>query len=764
MLKTLGSWVVKNRIFVFLIWIILLIPGAYGALNINDVLIGEANNPKGSENDRLNQLLVDQFPQQTIHNVLIVLESQKVQVSKEPFKGIFEKFVNTINQSEGIVSTLTFQQNPIMLSPDKKKTYLMINLDAGTDKEADTLAVALRNKLNQIALPDGIAVYFTGGPFFTRDVVAISSKDGFKAELRVLPLVLILLILVYGGLVAAGMPLLTGVISVTLTLGVLYFLGHYLEITSMSKNITTMIGLGVGIDYSLLVVNRFREEHFVNGLPKEEAAIHTVETAGRTILYSGLVVSIGMFALILPGVLFMQSLGLSGLIVVGLTLAVGLTLIPALLAQWGHLLNSPRFLSNFTNRLWGQRRFWYHWTKYMMKRPLFFTFVSIGMLVCISLVALEMKFWNSSIFLMPKEMEAREGLVKITEIDPKLVFSPIVMIVESKDGTPIWQEKNAKEVFNFAQAVVNQEPIHSMVGMFNPLSKLSYQEQNVLYQTIAAFGNLANFQTFQPGMNLPFISEDETKGSLILFHRFGEGYEVGKADLLTIKSMRKYRNEFENQFPNINIYIGGLSALPIEMESAIYRSFPLVVMVILVVTYLLTMFSFSSLLLPLKAVFLNVLSVTATYGWLVLVFQYGFLSSWLGIEVVPGALMLFAPIILFCIIFGLSMDYEIFLLNRIKEEYEKHQDLEEAIAQGMQKTGGIITSAGLVMILVFSGFAFSRIIIIKEFGLGMAMAIFIDATLIRLMVVPAIMKLMGKSCWYYPKFLKIPAIERFFKH
>ena len=179
MLKQLGLWVVRHRIFVFLIWIILLIPATYGAININEVLIGEANNPKGSENHQLNQLLVEQFPQQTIHNVLIVLDSSTIEIDQEPFKGIFEQFVETINQSSGIISTLNFQQNPTMLSKSRKKTYLMVNLDAGTDKDADILAVALRKELSKIQLPPEVNVYFTGGPFFTRDVVEISSKDGF---------------------------------------------------------------------------------------------------------------------------------------------------------------------------------------------------------------------------------------------------------------------------------------------------------------------------------------------------------------------------------------------------------------------------------------------------------------------------------------------------------------------------------------------------------------------------------------------------------
>ena len=199
------------------------------------------------------------------------------------------------------------------------------------------------------------------------------------------------------------------------------------------------------------------------------------------------------------------------------------------------------------------------------------------------------------------------------------------------------------------------------------------------------------------------------------------------------------------------------------MKEAIFKYFPMIVGVTIVATFLLTMYSFGSILLPLKAVVLNILSVTATYGCMVLVFQRGIGASLLGIEKVPGALLIVSPLILFCIIFGLSMDYEIFLINRIREEYDACGDPEEAIARGMEKTGGIITSAGLIMILIFSGFAFARLIVIKEFGFGLAVAIFIDATIIRLMVVPALMKLFGHASWYLPGFLDNRFLRRLLK-
>lgn len=395
-----------------------------------------------------------------------------------------------------------------------------------------------------------------------------------------------------------------------------------------------------------------------------------------------------------------------------------------------------------------------------MKRPLFFSFVSIGVLLSLSLVALEMKVWNPTIQIMPESLETRQGFEKILKMDPRNIFAPIVVTFETKDNSPIWLEDNVKQAYTFMKALDHLEPIRNTIGLINVDQSLN--DHMALYNSIAATGGVQNMQLFQPGLNLPFVSANEDKGVLAIFHEY-EGYEYTDRDLQTIEEIRDFRDQVADRYPNLNIMVGGLSAVPLEMKEAIFNYFPMIVGVTIMATFLLTMYSFGSILLPLKAVVLNILSVTATYGCMVLVFQRGIGASLLGIEKVPGALLIVSPLILFCIIFGLSMDYEIFLINRIREEYDLCGDPEEAVARGMEKTGGIITSAGLIMILIFSGFAFARLIVIKEFGFGLAVAIFIDATIIRLMVVPALMKLFGHASWYFPKFLENRFLKRLLK-
>lgn len=762
MLTRLGTFVVRFRLLIIFFWICLLIPAFFGSTHLHKVLQGEVTSAKGGEMFRQETLINQEFPEQYLYNILIVLQHAKNPVETPAYTDLLQKYMQVAEDFEGAASPVSYKQDPSMLSKDRRSTFVYIGLMARNYKDADVLSGELSEKLRQVKIPAGYSMQLTGGPLFGREITTVSAKDGFDTEKKILPIVGIVLIFAFGGLVAAGLPLIMGMMSSMLTLGILYILAHFLEITSLSQNIVSMLGLGVGIDYSLLIVNRFREELFDKGFDKETAAIRTVESAGRTILYSGTVVSIGLFALLIPNVVFMRSLGMSGLIVVVMTILLGLTLLPAVLSLLGDRINTPRRLVKMATEAWGQNRFWYKWAHYIMGRPLFFGIVSISMLICLSLFALEMRLWNTSIRIMPDSMETKQGFEKLLEIDGKYKFAPIIVTFATKDKSPIWQEKNIRDVYGFMQAIQNQEPIASMIGLVNTAQPLDAHFP--LYNTIAGYGGISNMQLFQPGFSLPYISQDESKAALMMYHNW-EGYGITEsgADMGTIRDMREFRDKVNTHFPNLEILIGGMSAIPVEMQDAIYDNFPFIVLMTVIVTYLLTMFSFGSLLLPLKAVFLNLLSVTATYGCMVLVFQKGFAAKLLGIEILPEALMMVSPLILFCLIFGLSMDYEIFLLNRIREEYDAGATTEEAIAIGMEKTGGIITSAGLIMILVFFGFALARLIVIKEFGLGMAIAIFIDASIIRLMVVPALMKLFSNANWYLPKFLDIPLLRKALK-
>lgn len=390
MLTRFGQWVIRYRIAIIIVWVTIMIPAAYGASQLHHRLRSEGSSPKQSENYKQEKFVQAHFEEQSLYSIVIVLDSEMKKIDDPEYQKTFQDIINLIQDDGASRPPLTYLTDSSLIDPTKRKTSIVVGLLATTYDGADETAARLRPKLKALVLPDGIKMYLTGGPFFTQDITEVSAKDGFKSEKRVIPLVMIVLILVFGGIVAACLPLLTGLISVTLTLGILYPLATILELTTLSQNITTMMGLGVGVDYSLLMVNRFREELNEKGYNSDVAAIRTINSAGRTILYSGLVVSIGLFALLIPNILFMHSLSMSGLMVVALTICVSLTLLPALLSLIGPYLDAPIILSQFMKNLWGNNRIWYRWAKYIMGRPYFFTFVSIGALICISLFTLSL--------------------------------------------------------------------------------------------------------------------------------------------------------------------------------------------------------------------------------------------------------------------------------------------------------------------------------------------------------------------------------------
>lgn len=764
--QAFGRWIVQHRQFVIVIWLLLLIPGIYGATHLSEVLRGEVNSPTGSELFWQDQLIMRDFPEQTLFNVMVVIDSERYTVKEKPYQQLNQKILSVVKQIPNSLSPITHLDAPGFVDRTGHKSYIMVRLKSQVYVEAEELSLKLRERIRMLPLGTDFQVYLTGGPLLFHDSAKISTEDAMNTERKVLPLIFLALVFVFGGVVAALLALLGGMTTTTLTLALLYVIGHFVEITSTAQNITSMIGLGIGVDYALLMISRFREELSATQGNKDKAAINTIYSAGRTIFYAGMVVSIGMATLLIPNAVFMRSLGTSGLLVVAITLALNLTLMPAILSWLGERVNSPRKLYAFLDKLQFHKRFWYDWAKYVMRRPLFFTFVATGMLICLSLYALDLRLWNSNLRLMPKELEARQGFERMIQIDPRFVYTPIILSFESKDKTPIWEQRNFHQIYEFTKVIKQREAILETLGTVN--ADRPYNDQLALYNVIKSYGGVARMQLFQPDVSFPFLSADETKALVVLFHEYA-GYdltEAGMADLETLQSIRHYRDQNLNQFPNLDVKVGGLVGIPAELQSTINNNWWTVLMGIVVVSYLFTMLSFGSIVLPFKAVLFNLLSITATYGWLVLVFQYGLTASWWGLDPVPGALLIVTPFVLFCIIFSLSMDYEIFLINRIREEYEKTGDHEEAIALGLEKTGGIITSAALIMILVFVGFALSRIITIKEFGLGLATAIFIDATIIRVMIVPALLKLLGpKICWYYPSLLEnMPLLNRLFRH
>jgi RND superfamily putative drug exporter len=737
----LGEKVIAYRVLILTLWIVLTVFGAFGAAKVDSVLRGEGATVKGSESYRQNEIVQKYFPHQYTKNLIITLKSKSLKLEQPEFISAMNKIKSFLNTRKEVGSIFDFNTDGSLASEDHKGTFILIGIrDAANEQNIGSeIPSMLAARIKNINIDPRIELHATGEPLIVNDMAKISDEDGARAERKILPLVVVLLILVFGALVSALIPVIVAFISIIITLGCLFVIGHYFELTIFCKAISSMMGLGVGIDYSLFMVSRFREE-IEKGLSPKDAAIQTTATAGKAVCYSGVAVTIGMAALLIPNLALTRSIGFSGVLVVIIAILMSLTLLPVIFSMLGDKINAPKVLGQFIHSSWGKRNIWIKWSNIVMNKPYEFFFFGIILLSVLSYFTLHLKLGTSGVMFMPKELDSRQGFVDVLEIDPSRKFSPMVISFETKDGSSVYEKRNISKIYDFAEKMTETGQIARIIGIVDPTTGTSVESYQNLYANTMM---LQNMQVVQPN---PLVSADGTKTILWAMHKF---VTKEAADLDTIVELRKMRDNYNSE--NLDIMVGGIGSTNIDFKKAVYEYFPLIIILIVIATYIIMFSLLGSIILPIKAIVMNIFSVTASYGWLILVFQYGFTAGMIGVTDLPGSLLITTPLILFCIIFGLSMDYEIFMMSRIKEEYDKTQNTRQAVSVGLQRSGGIITNAALIMIIVFEAFAFSKIILVQEIGLGLATAVFIDATIIRVMLVPSILKILGKWSWWLPK-------------
>lgn len=737
---TLAEFVMKHRFFILVFWILVTIVGAFGALKADTVLQGEGSYVKTSESHLQNLMISKDFPRQYLKNLIVTLKSKDKTVEDPEYKKSIEDIKNFVKTQEHVGDIYDYTWDASLLSKDKKATFILIGLNVDNSNMSSTDAYDLSEKIRVLPIQKDIERHITGIPLIVRDMTKLSQDDSAKAEQKIFPIVIVLMVFIFGAFVSAFLPVVMGVVSMVVTLGILYVIGQYMELAMFCKAITSMMGLGVGLDYCLFMVSRFREE-LEKGVTPKEAAIKATITAGKAVCYSGLSVTIGMAALLIPPLPLTRSIGLSGMIVVTVSILISLTLLPVIFSYLGERVNSPRALHSLVKFTMSRKNFWLNWTNWIMKRPNFFFLLGTLLLLLITSFSFNMKLGNSSVLFMPKQLDSRIGFEKMLEIDPYSQFSPVGITFETKDGSTVYEKKNLLAIYDFMKKTSEAEGVYKVLGIVNPFSNTTLQEYENTYANTLMLQNMNMVQ------QNPFVSADGTKA---LFWVFNSNIEKEAADLDTVRTMRAYRDTIAKD-SSLSILVGGIGSTNIDFQSAVYSQFPLIIALILAATYIIMFIMLGSAILPIKAILMNLLSVGASYGWLVLVFQYGLFTDLLGIERIPGSLMVITPLVLFCIIFGLSMDYEIFMMSRIKEEYDKTQDVVYSVSMGLEKSGGIITSAALIMIIVFIAFAFSKVIMVQEMGVGLATSVLIDATIIRIMLVPSILKILGKFAWWLPE-------------
>ena len=665
-------------------------------------------------------------------SVTLVFSSDTLNASDPRYAEAVERAIAPIPQQIPEVDRLiTFYgtDNARMIAPDGRTTYAFVLLNADIDSAVD-LVPKIREALQS---GDELDVWVTGGVAIFSDLNKASERDLRRAEIITLPLLLVALLIVFGGVVAAGVPLAMGILSVVITLSLVHLLAQFTDMSIFVLNIASFLGLGMAVDYSLLMVSRFREELVHREVA--EAVQVTLATAGKAIVFSAVTSMIGLSGLLFFEFMMLRSLGIGGITVILFSLLIALTLIPALLAALGTRINrlSVKFL-----RI-REGHFWLRFSRWVMRHPVAVAVPVTAGLLLLGAPFLDVKLGSPWASVLPEDAESRVGWDLMARQFGPGELAQVIAVTTSE--TSVLSPENIAAAYEFVQRMEADPRVRRVDSILSSDQEITLEQFQLLYSLPSpeAIGG--------PQVTLALdqlVSDDRSLNMIRVVPALGpvsdETHELAR-DIRAAPPLG-----------DLETYVTGVTPDLQDTVDRMYSDFPKVIIYVAIVTYLALFFLFRSVVLPLKAVVLNILSILASFGALVFVFQQGHFQNLLGFES-EGITEASVPILLFSIVFGLSMDYEVFLLSRVKEEYEAHGDNTQAVAVGMEKSGRIITSAALVLILVSAGFASGDILIVKTLGVGIAVAILIDATIVRALLVPALMRIFSSANWWAPAFL-----------
>ena len=690
--------------------------------------------------------------------MVILLQSTTDSRAGDPqFETAVAQAIANVPVAQHVSGVLTHVLAPRQVSADGKTVYEIVTLDLSPDDSP----AALQPVENAITPQPGLRILLAGGPAFYGDIQVLSENDLRRSEFISLPLAALALLLVFGSVVAAGVPIVVGGTAVVVALGALFFIAQLTALSIFVLNLATLLGLGLGVDYALLLTSRFREELKARGGGRlhegrvdqdlvNEAVAATVATAGRAVFFSGLTVLLGLTGLVLFEFMVLRSVGIAGAVVVGLAVASAVTLLPAVLATLGPRIDAyPIKLRERLARRIGLpigpparegEGAWGRLARRVMARPLLFFVPVLTLLLLVGVPFLHVRFDAPDASILPQSTPSRVAYDTLISNFGEGDFAPLVVAV--KTNGPVTDPNNVALLYEYSRRLEADPRVTRVEGMVDVDPRISLAQYQLLYsaptgpadrfvaQTLAASarGDLAAFTVYTP------YGPNRAEGQQLVADMRTPGSSVAPP-------------------PGLSVLVGGGAAEVRDVVQRIAADFPRSAAFILIATYLVLFVLLRSVVLPAKALIVNALSITASFGALVWIFQDGNLSALLGFAPL-GFVETTLPVILFCVLFGLSMDYEVFLLSRMKEVWDKTGDNREAVIRGMERSGRIVSSAALIVVVVAGSFAFADIVLIKALGLGVAIAVALDATLVRGLLVPSAMRLLGRVNWWMPARLK----------
>lgn len=570
--------------------------------------------------------------------------------------------------------------------------------------------------------------------------------DLITAELISGPLTLIILGIVFGTIIAAILPLGVAILTVISAMGLTIWLSNTMEVTQYAINIITLIGIGVSVDYSLFLVNRFREE-LNRGRDIRTSTAMTVATAGKAVFFSGVTVAIGLMGMLFFTGTGLPSLGIGGTLAVSVAMIFSVIVLPSVLAMLGHRVFIGKIKFAFSTENDTGDGIWAKIAKTVMERPWAVLIPTLVILLGAGLPFLQADFSIASRDALPPDDETRVGFEHMDEKWPETAVNAALVVMDF-DGQDPLEESNLRAMHRWMVDHVNDSRVIEAFGYALPSSDMTESEVVAFWQTPDEFLTPEEQATREYFRN-EFISNNVT---FVVFSL--NGPITGQDSRTFVQDVRDERNEFLDDL-NMGdegvLMVAGFAAYSLDILDSIKENLPYALAFIFLSTIVLIFIQVRSVIIPIKAIIMNILSISATFGMLVFVFQWGNGADLLNFTAQP--IETTNPVIIFCIVFGLSMDYEVLMLSRIHEEWEVTGDNTQAVANGLQKTGRLITGAAAIMVVVFMAFGLSSVVILKQIGLGLALAILLDATIVRALVVPSTMRLMGKWNWWSPQWM-----------
>lgn len=693
----------RHKWYVVAAWLVLLVAAGVASSGLSSALTTEMRDLTGSESRQATDLIDERFGKQPLVENLII-RSEGATVDDPEYRSLVDRLATHLRGAKGVTQVITpFEAGDgSLISTDRHASITRVLL--GDDEErAEKDVVGVLAVVEAVERPAGYSLDVTGTASINHEFNAISEKDIQRGERLGVPIALVEMVIAFGTLVAAGVPLLLGFAAILPAIGSVALIGQAYELDFNVTSIISMLGLAVGIDYSMFIIGRYREE-LDRGHARLEAMAIAADSSGRAAFFSGLTVLLALAGMLLVRNSIFVSIGIGAMVVVLYAIIASLTLLPALLGIIGGAINRLRV--PWLGKTGYGVRFWNVVTRAVQRRPVVFAAASAALLIAAALPLTTINLGANGVESLPEETASYRAITALQRDFPGGLSEPLKVVVEGD---------------------LNSGAVQSAISRLQ-MAVAARTDLQWLGITPAAGGRTAVIELAST--------------------------EIGTGDDAQ-RVVRDLRNDvipaaFDGS--GATVLVGGGTPMFVDMKVEMDRRTLLVFGFVLSLSFILLLMVFRSIAIPIKAIIMNLLSVGAAYGLLVAVFQHGFLADFFGFQQTEQ-IEFWLPLFLFSILFGLSMDYHVFLLSRVKEEYSRTGDNTLAVTTGVRSTAGMITSAAVIMVAVFSGFAMGEMVGLQQLGFGLAVAVFLDATVIRSVLVPASMQLLGKYNWWMPSWL-----------